>query len=225
MNRPKTVGVIGGMGPAATAEFFRRLIAATPARRDDEHLRVLIDSDPRIPGRTAAILHGGPDPAPRLREIARGLEAAGAELLAMPCNTAHAYLDAIRDAVAIPVLDMLEEATAKIGKGPVGLLATAATVRLGLYQDVGRRRGLEVLVPDADRQADVTRVIAALKARPTPEALRKDLGCVVGALKASGARGSTNPSCGSTRSTPWSRPRFATRSRDVGTRLGEEGVR
>ncbi len=188
MNRPKTVGVIGGMGPAATAEFFRRLILATPAKRDEEHLRVLIDSDPRIPGRTEAVLHGGPDPAPRLREIARGLEAAGAELLAMPCNTAHAYLDAIRDAVAIPVLDMLEEATAKIGKGPVGLLATTATVRLGLYQDVGRRRGLEVLVPSAERQADVTHVIAALKARPTPEALRKDLGRVVGALKASGAR-------------------------------------
>lgn len=188
MNRPKTVGVIGGMGPAATAEFFRRLIVATPARRDDEHLRVLIDSDPRIPERTAAILHGGPDPAPRLREIARGLEAAGAELLAMPCNTAHAYLDAIRDAVAIPVLDMLDEATAKVETGPVGLLATAATARLGLYQDVGRRRGLEVLVPDADGQADVTRVIAALKAHPLPGPLREEIGRVVDALKARGAR-------------------------------------
>ncbi|MEN6370145.1 MAG: amino acid racemase [Thermotogota bacterium] len=188
MNRPKTVGVIGGMGPAATAEFFRRLIIATPATRDDQHLRVLIDSDPRIPARTAAILHGGPDPAPRLREIARGLEAAGAELLTMPCNTAHAYLNAIRDAVSIPVLDMLEEATAKIEKGPVGLLATTATVRLGLYQDVGRRRGLDVLVPDEERQADVTHVIAALKAYPAPEPLRKDIGRVVGTLQASGAR-------------------------------------
>ena len=188
MGRPKTVGVIGGMGPAATAEFFRRLIVATPAKRDDEHLRVMIDSDPRIPERAAAILHGGPDPLPRLCEIARGLEVSGAELLAMPCNTAHAYLDAIRKAVSIPILDMLSEATSKLDRGPVGLLATTATVTLGIYQDAGRRLGLEVLVPDPDRQADVTRAIAALKAQPAPDTLRRDVACVVDALKAAGAK-------------------------------------
>lgn len=187
MGERKTVGVIGGMGPAATAEFFRRLVAATPADRDEDHVRVLIDSDPRIPSRTDAVLQGGPDPSPRLGEIARSLEAAGAQVLAMPCNTAHAFLGAIRKAVAIPVLDMVEEAAARVERGPVGLLSTAATIRLGLYQDAARRRGLPVLVPDAGRQADVTRVIAAVKAGSEVQALRGALAPVVRALVSAGA--------------------------------------
>ncbi|MCA1705022.1 MAG: amino acid racemase, partial [Actinobacteria bacterium] len=98
-----TVGVLGGMGPLATAEFMRLLVASTPAKRDQEHLHVIVDSNPMIPNRTAALLHGGEDPTPMLVESARLLESAGAEILAMPCNTAHCFLADIQAAVSIPV--------------------------------------------------------------------------------------------------------------------------
>jgi aspartate racemase len=80
----KTVGIIGGMGPAATAEFFRRLVAATHADADQDHLHVLIDSDPAIPDRTVALVHGGPSPLAHLTTVARRLEAMGADLLVIP---------------------------------------------------------------------------------------------------------------------------------------------
>src|SRR5439155_4399654 len=90
--RPRrTIGVLGGMGPAATALFFRRLIEATSAKTDQEHLHVVIDSDPSIPDRTKALLEGGPSPAPQLIEMARRLQMMGAELIVMPCNTAHVF--------------------------------------------------------------------------------------------------------------------------------------
>jgi aspartate racemase len=184
----KTVGVIGGMGPAATVEFLARLVRATPAARDEDHLHVLVDCDPAIPSRTAAILEGGPSPAPRLCTIARGLELAGAQLLAMPCNTAHAYLDAIRAAVEIPVLDMVSEAAARVVVGPVGLLATEAAVRSGLYEKAFHERGIRVLSPGAEDQEEVTRLIAAVKAGGTLKALRPRLQLVVSRLAREGAR-------------------------------------
>lgn len=184
----KTVGVVGGMGPAATVEFMARLVRATPATRDEDHLRVLVDSDPRIPSRTLALLDGGPSPAPRLCEMARGLERAGAELLVMPCNTAHAFLGAMRDAVRIPILDIRCEAAACVAAGPAGLLATEAVVRTGLYDGAFRARGLDVVYPSPQDQDDVTSQIAAVKAGKPLGALRRRLAAVVERLAAAGAR-------------------------------------
>src|SRR5262245_16312339 len=104
MDAHKTIGVIGGMGPAATADLFAKLLAATPAERDQDHLRVLIDNNPHLPDRNAAIAGRGPSPGPHLAESARGLERAGADFLIMACNTAHAFVADIEAAISIPLL-------------------------------------------------------------------------------------------------------------------------
>ncbi len=184
----RTVGVIGGMGPAATVEFLVRLVRATPATRDEDHLHVIVDSDPAVPSRTAAILEGGPSPAPRLCAMARGLERAGAEVLVMPCNTAHAFIDAIRAAVEIPVLDMLAETAARLETDLVGLLATGAVVRAGLYDRAFLARDVRWLVPEAGDQAEITRLIAAVKAGESLDALRPRLRVIVSHLAERGAK-------------------------------------
>src|ERR1700679_257808 len=113
--KQKPVGVIGGMGPEATVDFLRRIVAATPARDDADHIHVLVDNNPQIPSRIAALIDGhGEDPAPVLCAMARGLEKQGADFLVMPCNTAHYYLQRIARAVNIPVLDMIALSIAQI---------------------------------------------------------------------------------------------------------------
>lgn len=87
----KVIGILGGMGPEATAELFLRIIKATPAQRDQDHLRVIVDNNPKIPDRTAAILGEGQSPLPEMVRTARNLERAGVDFIVMPCNTAHYY--------------------------------------------------------------------------------------------------------------------------------------
>src|SRR5579872_2815690 len=88
------IGILGGMGPEATVDLMRRVIAATPARSDADHIHMIVDNNPKVPSRIAAIIETtGPDPAPELIRMAQSLERAGADALAMPCNTAHAYAD------------------------------------------------------------------------------------------------------------------------------------
>jgi aspartate racemase len=151
----RVVGVLGGMGPAATWDFCRRLLDATPAARDQDHLRVLVDCDPSVPDRNAALAGEGPSPAPRLAAMARGLERSGAELLCLPCNAAHAFADAVRAATAVPFVDMIEATVdATLARVPdasrVALLATTATLDAGLYAAGFRARGVEVGTPGAD---------------------------------------------------------------------------
>ncbi len=106
--RQPVVGVVGGMGPEATVELMRRVIRATPARDDADHIHMIVDNNPKVPSRIKALIEGtGEDPGPTLAAMARGLEAAGADFLVIPCNTAHHYLPVIRTAVSIPVLDMI----------------------------------------------------------------------------------------------------------------------
>ena len=188
MTRRKTIGVMGGMGPAATVEFFRRLVAATPAARDQDHPRILIDNDPGVPSRTEAILNGAASPEPALVAMAQNLERAGAELLAMPCNTAHHYLDAIRDAVEIPALDMLEETVRRVDERCVGLLATSGTVRTGLYERTLAEKGVRLLVPDDAEQERVMQAIEAVKSGADPRSLAPELAQTAAALAARGAQ-------------------------------------
>ena len=105
----RVVGILGGMGPAATADFYLKLIQATPAAVDQEHLQVLIWSDPTIPDRTEALLTHGEDPTPALIAGAEMLRRSGAGMLAVPCNTAHAFLAAVQAEVDIPIIHMIEE--------------------------------------------------------------------------------------------------------------------
>lgn len=175
------------MGPAATVEFFRRLVAATPAGSDQEHLHVIIDEDPSVPDRTSAILRDGEDPAPALLDMARRLEAAGAELLVIPCNTAHHYLSAIESAVKIPVLDMPAEAARRVDVGRVGLLATDGTIASGLYRDALSKRGIGVVVPQSEEQSRVMRAIDAIKAGEDPATFAGEIAEVISRLGDAGA--------------------------------------
>ncbi len=189
----RTVGVMGGMGPEATADFFTKLVAATPVERDQDHLRVLIDNDPTVPDRTAAVEGTGPSPVPRLVAMAEGLVAAGAELLVMPCNTAHAFEAEIRAAVPeVPFVSLIEatvDAVAADTSAPrsVGLLATPGTIRSAIYHAAFARRGIAVLTPDADDQRTVTASIAAVKRGHATQVERTSLREVAERLAAAGA--------------------------------------
>ena len=159
MNR-KILGIIGGMGPDATVDLFARIVAATPARTDQDHLHILIDNDPSVPDRTAAILSGGESPLPHLVRSGQRLVDAGAELLALPCNTAHHWYEELSESVPVPVLHMLREsAAAGRARWPrattYGLLATSGTVASRLYHKAFGEKGLEVIAPDDDEQRDL----------------------------------------------------------------------
>jgi aspartate racemase len=178
--RRRTIGVIGGMGPLATAAFMDTLARLTPAHRDQDHPRVVVDSDPSVPDRTAYLLGEGEDPRPALAAIAQRLERFGCELLVMPCNTAHAFADTIRQAVTIPFVDWIEStADAVLSMSPrvAGILATDGTIRAGLYQRALRDRGIHTVVPDADSQRSVMDAIygvTGVKSNPAEAARGRD---------------------------------------------------
>ena len=158
----RVIGIIGGMGPLATADLFRKLVLHTDAATDQEHPRVVIDSNTDIPDRTAALLRGGADPTPELVKSARRLAGCGAEVLVMPCNTAHGFYDAVAAAVDVPVLHMLRltrDALLARGVRRAGLLATDGTVETGLYQSTFAGSGIELLTPAPAGQAAVMDVI------------------------------------------------------------------
>lgn len=137
MSDKKVIGILGGMGPLATADLFQKITLHTAASCDQDHPRVCIDSNTNISDRTAALLHGGADPVPEMVKSAQRLESIGADLLIMPCNTAHNFYDAVASSVSIPVLHMIaitRDALKSRGVKCAGLLATDGTVQTGIYQ-------------------------------------------------------------------------------------------
>ena len=172
----RRIGVLGGMGPEATVLFQSRLIAAVAACDDADHVPLLVDMLPQVPSRIAHLVDGsGADPSPVLAAMARRLEAAGAEALAMPCNTAHHYAPAIRSAVAVPLLDMVALSaagahdTAAPG-APVGVLGSPALARVGVFDDALAAWGRRTLHP-SDGDACLA-AIRAVKAGRDPASAR-----------------------------------------------------
>lgn len=160
------IGVLGGMGPSATLELYRRFIAAVDVVGDQDHPRIIIDSNARIPDRTAALIAGGALPTPALVAGVIGLERAGAQCVVIPCNTAHAFLDPMRSAVTIPVVDMIRQTAARVNPdvSRVGVLASSGTLAVGLYQTALAEHGItEVVVPNAENQEELMDVIWAVK--------------------------------------------------------------
>ncbi len=158
----KVIGILGGMGPLATADLFRKLTEHTAAASDQEHPRVCIDSNTDIPDRTAALLRGGADPVPEMVKSAKRLESIGADVLIMPCNTAHCFHASVAAAVNVPVLHMIaltRDALVRRGVRTAGLLATDGTVETGIYQKTFDGSGVSLLTPAADDQAAVMDVI------------------------------------------------------------------
>ncbi|MCU0765525.1 MAG: amino acid racemase [Burkholderiaceae bacterium] len=152
------LGVIGGMGPAATADFFAKLIEETPASGDEEHIPTLIASDPRLPGRPAAILEGGPSPLPALLAVRDRLLGAGATMLAMPCNTAHYWFDDLVRGCPVPFISIVEASCDALQgiappAAPVGLIGTRATLAGGIFDRRLRAAGHPLLLPSEDELA------------------------------------------------------------------------
>lgn len=187
------LGVLGGMGPLASAHFMLRLTLLTPAEREQDHVPAVLWSDPRVPDRIAARRGTGPDPLPWLLHGLHGLAAAGCGAVAIPCNTAHAWVDGMRAGSPLPILHIVEAAAADlrrqgIGPGTIGVMGTVPTLALRLYQDRLEAQGWPCLQPDAsEMEGLVLPAIAAVKAGRVAEAY-EPLAAVVGRLRNRGAQ-------------------------------------
>lgn len=159
----KTIGILGGMGPMATADLFQKITAFTDAAGDNDHIRVYIDSNASIPDRTAAILSGGEDPVPAMADALEKLERCGADCVIMPCNTAHYFLSRLEPLTKLPFLSMIEAAAkacqAQFPGKTVGILATTGTLSAGLYQDALTAEGVPFLLPEEEERAALMQVI------------------------------------------------------------------
>ena len=185
----KTVGILGGMGPEATILLMQKLLAAVPARDDSDHIPLIVHQNPQVPSRIKALIEGaGEDPGPVLARMARDLHAAGAEALAMPCNTAHHYAPDVASATPLPFLNMLEltaEALAAQGAQRIGMLASPATRLAGVFAAPFAAHGLTpVFLPD---DSGILAIIRAVKAGEPLATLRPRLAQEAEALLAHGA--------------------------------------
>ena len=152
------VGVVGGVGPAATVDFMAKLVNGTDAARDQDHIKILVEQNPQIPDRTENLIGGGTDPTVALYSTCKKLERGGADILAIPCNTAHAYVDRIQRHLDVPIVSILSATTDHIQQispriSKVGILATSGTIHSGLYQRALEEAGLAHVIPDETHQA------------------------------------------------------------------------
>ena len=167
MNKNKTIGVIGGLGPEATLDFFTRVLQRTPAKQDQDHLHLIINNNPNVPNRNEALAGTGPSAEPALIESAKALERAGATAVVMICNTAHAYQKAIETAVSIPFISMIDEvvkASLKENASKVGILAADGCLQAQLYQTAFAKHSINTLQLDANAQAEFMRLMYKIKA-------------------------------------------------------------
>lgn len=189
----KAIGILGGMGPMATVDLFKKIVANTLAGSDREHIRIYIDNNAQIPDRTAAILDGGEDPVPAMLDSLRKLEACGADCVIVPCNTAHYFVPRLLEQTQTPVLNMIEEtakacATELPGK-VAGLLGTTGTLKTGLYNHALRAADVDYILPDEACQQALMRVIYdGVKADAEPESYREDMEFVLKTMIAQGAQ-------------------------------------
>ncbi len=195
--KEKTIGILGGMGPEATLDCYAKIIKGTPAATDQEHLRVIIDSNPKVPDRTAAIVSNGPSPLPVLVEGCRALQSAGADFIIIPCVSAHFFLDAVRRQIKLPILSIFDAVAETISSEhadikSVGLMGTTGTISGGLFQKRLSDDGITSLVPDESQQARVMAAIYDIKnSRSTRSRnnIASDLAAVAESLVTDGAQG------------------------------------
>ncbi len=164
----RTIGVLGGLGPAATVDFLDQLVRLTPARCDQDHIPVVAAFLPQVPDRSAAILGEGPDPLPALVDGIDLLQRGGVDLVAIPCNTSHHWYTPLCERARVPVLHIARACVERLRLPPgtpVLVLATRGVQRSGFYRTALREAGLQPVEPDALAvQADVDRCIAQVKA-------------------------------------------------------------
>ncbi|EEA00752.1 aspartate racemase [Burkholderia sp. H160] len=154
------VGVVGGVGPAATVDFLNKVVRHTPASRDQDHIKLLVEQNPQIPDRTGNLISEGVDPTVSLYATCKKLEDGGADIIAIPCNTAHAFVDRIQPYLGIPIVNMLTVTVRYLrdsfpGLRDFGVLATSGTIGSGVYQKALESQGLHQIAPGAALQARV----------------------------------------------------------------------
>ncbi|HEY3814740.1 MAG TPA: amino acid racemase [Caulobacteraceae bacterium] len=190
--RRKVAGVIGGLGPAATLDFFDRVLKATPAERDQDHLRLIIDNNPWVPDRNAAIDGTGPSAGPALAETARALHRAGAEFLVMPCNAAHAFQAGIEAATPLPFISLIDETVkAALRAAPnakrAGILGARGTLHAGLYTSAFAKHGVKTIDPEGKRLDRLMALIGAVKRNDLGEPVRAGMRALAAELEDLGA--------------------------------------
>jgi len=191
MNR--IVGVLGGMGPDATVDFMSKVIALTPADKDQDHVHMIIDHNPKVPNRQSAILDNGEDPGPVIAAMARRLETAGADFLVIPCNTAYVFQDSVLDAVSVPLISIIDETIRAIGElrpgvDKVGVLATDGCLRADVYQKALRKKDFSPVLPSADELARLMDLIVRIKAGDQNEDVSGAMQQLASALVSRGAQ-------------------------------------
>jgi aspartate racemase len=187
----RILGVLGGMGPLASAQFMLRLTQLTPAERDQDHVPAVLWSDPRVPDRTVAQPAHEADPLPWLLRGIDGLQRTGCGAIAIPCNTAHRWYDAMRSHASIPILHIVDAAADELRRidasGRIGVMATEAALAMRLYQDRLGALGWDCIVPrDDEMQRLVTPAIRLVKLNRLAEA-HEPLAVVVRSLAERGA--------------------------------------
>ena len=189
----RLVGVIGGMGPDATIDFMARVVEHTPSDRDQDHVRMLVDQNPRVPSRQLAMRGAGESPGPVLGEMANRLEDCGADFLVMPCNTAHVFLNNVNAVASIPFLSIIDETIAAIAdqrpkaKG-VGILATDGCLRANVYQEAMAEQGIEAILPGAQELGELMGLIEQIKSGDQSDAVATNMAGLAKALIQRGAQ-------------------------------------
>ncbi len=187
----RLVGVLGGMGPSATVDFYAKLVRATPAQLDQEHLRVVIWADATVPSRQEALLAGGADPTPWLKDGVRHLIEAGAQIVMVPCNTIHTYLGPVMADQPVEFLSIVETTVAAIkqrGAERVGLLATDGALASGLFQSAFEAAGIEWVLPTPPQQQSLLSVVEAVKAGRAGTGTREQVDELLAGLVQTGVR-------------------------------------
>ena len=182
------VGVLGGMGPDATVDFMARVLALTPAVTDQDHIPMLVDHNPCVPARRAALFDGGEDPGAAIAAMGQRLEAAGADYLVMVCNFAHAYVEQLQRTTTIPLLSIIEEtAEACTAYARVAVLASDGCVAAGLYQAALAQRGIDFILPEPDEMTQLMRLIDSVKAGDRSPSVARDMRSLATRIAARGA--------------------------------------
>ena len=169
----KVVGIIGGMGPEATVDFMARVLDATPAQTDQDHVHMVVENDPRIPSRQLAMRGEGVDPGATIGAIASRLESAGADFIVMPCNLAHAWQQNIEDSISIPFVSIVEESVqSALGRSgddsAIGLMTTPGCFTAGLYQQALADCGRPVITQTPDELEEAMRLVMQIKGGKKP---------------------------------------------------------
>lgn len=188
----KVVGILGGMGPEATVDLMQRIIRLTPAQDDIDHIRCIVDNNPKVPSRIKAIIEGdGEDPGPHMADMGRRLETFGADFLVIACNTAHYYYKNVQEAVTIPVINLIDLVSNHIKEkfpqqDKIGILASPAVSMTGLYKKYLEKLNIEDIWPDPKYQKLLFNVIKFVKKGDLGPAVQKDYVLVCEHLKSKG---------------------------------------